>query len=133
MWPSPEAASAAAEITVPEVPGLPLGTVVPLIELVSGLLVAGFVASAVVSLVRGRPAVDARLLVARGAVLGLSLKSAATLLKTLELRTLRQFLMLAAILTLRTVLKRTFAREVREAGLSARHEFGTGSAAGLRG
>lgn len=100
-------------------------TGVLLIDLASALLIVAYVAAAVVALVRSGallPAAgphrnqgisQARLLVAEGAVLGLSLKVAAALLKTLDIHTWDQILMFAAIFALRTVLKQLFVWEQR--------------------
>lgn len=53
----------------------------------------------------------ARIAVADGAILGLSLKLAATLLKALALHSWTAILAFTSILALRTVLKRSFAWE----------------------
>jgi uncharacterized membrane protein len=84
-----------------------------LIDLVSAFVVAGYVATAMVRLARGGVVDEARLLVAEGAVLGLSFKVAATLLKTLEIHSWNQILMFAAIFAMRTVLKQLFLWEQR--------------------
>ncbi len=55
--------------------------------------------------------VRARLLVAEGAIAALGYKTAAALLKTIELRTWRAILTFTAILALRTVIKRALLRE----------------------
>jgi uncharacterized membrane protein len=81
------------------------------IDLIGGLLVVVYVLAAVVALVRTRAVTHARLLVAEGAVLGLSFKTAAALLKTLELHTWEQIVMFGAILALRIVLKQLFVWE----------------------
>jgi len=98
-------------------------TGVLLIDLFSALLIVAYVAAALAALVRSgvllragglardRGIAQARLLVAEGAVLGLSLKVAAALLKTLEIHTWDQILMFAAIFALRTVLKQPFLWE----------------------
>ena len=86
-------------------------TGVLLIDLVAAVVIAGYVAAAMVKLARGCGVDEARLLVAEGAVLGLSFKVAATLLKTLELHTWDQILMFAAIFAMRTVLKQLFLWE----------------------
>ena len=54
---------------------------------------------------------DARVLVAEGAVFGLSFKLAGTLLKTLELHNWEQILLFDTVLVLRTALKRLFTWE----------------------
>lgn len=97
-----------------------------LIDLASALLIVAYVVAALVSLVRSGALLrtagsarnngisQARLLVAEGAVLGLSLKLAAALLKTLEIHTWDQILMFAAIFALRTVLKQLFMWEKQQ-------------------
>jgi len=85
-----------------------------LIDLVSAVVVAGYVAGAMLKLARGGGVDEARLLVAEGAVLGLSFKVAATLLKTLEIHTWNQILMFAAIFAMRTVLKQLFLWEQQQ-------------------
>jgi uncharacterized membrane protein len=94
-----------------------------LIDLVASVVIAGYVILAMFKLARGGGIDQARLLVAEGAVLGLSFKVAATLLKTLELHTWEQILMFAAILALRTILKQVFLweqREVRRSSIMAK-------------
>jgi uncharacterized membrane protein len=86
-------------------------TGVLLIDLVAAVVIAGYVAAAMVKLARGCGVDEARLFVAEGAVLGLSFKVAATLLKTLEIHTWDQILMFAAIFVMRTVLKQLFLWE----------------------
>jgi uncharacterized membrane protein len=86
-------------------------TGVLLIDLFSALLVAAYAVAALNALLRGGGISRARLLVAEGAVLGLSVKVAAALLKTLEIRSWDQILMFAAIFALRTVLKQLFVWE----------------------
>lgn len=82
-----------------------------LIDLIGSLLVVAYVVAAIVSLLRTRAITQARLIVAEGAVLGLSFKTAGTLLKTLELHTWNQILTFTAILTLRILLKQLFVWE----------------------
>lgn len=82
-----------------------------LLDLVGGLLVAGYVVAGVVTLVRTGSITQARLRVAEGAILGLSLKTAATLLKTLELHTWEQIGLFAVVFGLRTLLKQLFVWE----------------------
>ena len=89
---------------------------VVLIDLVGGLLVAGYVAAAVAALARTGAVGRARLLVAEGAVLGLSFKTAGTLLKALEVHTWDQIGMFAAVLALRVVLKQLFVWEKARVG-----------------
>lgn len=82
-----------------------------IIEFVGALLIVGYVIAAIISLFRSGNIVRARLLVADGAITGLSFKLAGTLLKTIELRTWQQILIFVAIFALRTVLKRLFTWE----------------------
>jgi uncharacterized membrane protein len=89
-------------------------TGVLLIDLIASVVIAGYVVAAMLKLSRGGGVERARLLVAEGAVLGLSFKVAAALLKTLELHTWEQILMFAAIFALRTTLKQVFLWEQRE-------------------
>ncbi|MBN9120255.1 MAG: DUF1622 domain-containing protein [Planctomycetes bacterium] len=84
---------------------------VVLIDLVGGLLIVGYVAAAVLALVCTGSVGQARLLVAEGAVLGLSFKTAGTLLKTVEIHTWEQIGMFGAVLALRIVLKQLFVWE----------------------
>ncbi len=85
-----------------------------LIDLIASVVIAAYVVAAMVNLARDGGVDQARLLVAEGAVLGLSFKVAATLLKTLELHTWQQILMFAAIFALRTVLKQVFLWEQQQ-------------------
>ncbi len=82
-----------------------------LIEAAGNVLLVGFVLGACGALLRGGGAERVRLLVAEGAVLALSFKTGATLLKTLDLPTWDRIAAFAAILALRTALKRAFAAE----------------------
>jgi uncharacterized membrane protein len=82
-----------------------------LIAAAGNALLVGFVLGAAVSLLCGRRLARARLLIAEGAVLALSFKTGATLLKTLDLPTWDRIAAFAAILALRTALKRAFAAE----------------------
>jgi uncharacterized membrane protein len=90
---------------------LPFHAGVVLIDLIGGLFVVGYVLAAVVTLVRTGAVAHAWLLVAEGAVLGLSFKTAGTLLKTLEVHTWGQIGMFGAVLALRVVLKQLFVWE----------------------
>jgi uncharacterized membrane protein len=81
------------------------------VEAVGSLIIVGYCAAAVLTLARRRGITVARLLVAEGAIAGLSFKLAGALLRTLLLLSWRQILMFAAILALRTVLKRFFVWE----------------------
>ncbi len=93
-----------------------------IIEAEGNLVLAAFAAAACVSLLRGQEPEKARLLVAEGVVLALSLKTGATLLKTLDLPTWDRIATFAAIVVLRTVLKRVFVAEQITLGTSRRRE-----------
>jgi uncharacterized membrane protein len=90
---------------------------ITVIQFASTLIIVGYVAVAVVALVR-QPSMDglrrARHHVAEGALLGLSLIVAATLLRTLVVHTFNEIGMFAAIFALRTLIKRTFTAESRQ-------------------
>jgi hypothetical protein len=76
----------------------------------SAFVITGFVAVALVSLSLGRGVIRARLLVAEGVIGGLGVMTAATLLRTIGLRTWRHILF-TLILFLRILLKRLFVWE----------------------
>ncbi|MCA1669257.1 MAG: DUF1622 domain-containing protein [Thermomicrobia bacterium] len=80
-------------------------------EAVGSLIIVGYCVAAVLALLYRRGITAARLLVAEGAITGLGYKLAGTLLRTLLLLSWRQILMFAAILALRTLLKRFFVWE----------------------
>ena len=82
-----------------------------LIEAAGSLVLVGFVLAAAGALLRGHGADAARLLIAEGAVLALSLKTGATLLRTTDLPDWNRIGMFAAVLALRTMLKRVLAAE----------------------
>jgi hypothetical protein len=81
------------------------------LQLMSAVVITGFIAAGMVSLGLGRGVLRARLLVAEGVIGGLGLMTAATLLRTIGLRTWRQILMFTLVLSLRILLKRLFAWE----------------------
>lgn len=87
---------------------LSLGIGVAVIEFIGALFIVAYVIAAIISLFRSGDLMQARLLVADGAIIGLSFKLAGTLLKTIELQTWEQIFMFVAIFILRTVLKRIF-------------------------
>lgn len=92
------------------------------IELAGALGIAAYCAAASWAILRGRGPVRARLLVIEGALWGLGFKTAAALLKTSELQGWQSIASFAAILTLRTVLKRVMAWE--QGRLDARRRDG---------
>jgi hypothetical protein len=90
-----------------------LNIFVAMIDLASAAVIVGYCAVGLVTAIRsGRPAA-AHVLVARGAILGLSMKTVVSLLKAMELQTWDQILMFALVFTLRMVLKRVFEFEKR--------------------
>jgi Protein of unknown function (DUF1622) len=86
---------------------------IAIIELVGALLIVGCCVAAVVALVRTRSPEAARLLIIQGSLWCLSLKTAGSLLKTIELQTWAQIGAFAAILALRTLIKRVMTWEGR--------------------
>ncbi len=84
-----------------------------LIELAGSLIIVGYCLAALAQLAQTRNPVRVRLLVIEGALWGLSLKTAASLLKTIEIHSWGQIGAFAAILALRTVLKRLMVWEQR--------------------
>jgi hypothetical protein len=90
---------------------LPLPPLAGGADLLGSVLLAGYVAAALAGLARGRGVAAARMAVADGVVLALSLKTAAALMKALELQSWDQIGLFATVLALRTLLKRVFAWE----------------------
>ena len=88
-----------------------LGVVRLVVELASTLMIAGAVAAALLDLWRGADLRRMRLTLADGILLALNFQVAATLLRTAELTTWNQIGLLAAVFTLRTLLKRALTRE----------------------
>lgn len=84
------------------------------IEFLGALFVTAYCLRAVEALFRHKGVRSARLLVAEGALWGLSFKVAATLLKMISINTWSQIGMLAATLVIRTVLKRLFLWEAEQ-------------------
>lgn len=80
------------------------------IEFGGALVIAFHVARAARLAWQQRSPVQARHVVAAGLVAGLDFKLAATLLKTLELRSWDQIAMMAAIFALRVLVKQTLTR-----------------------
>jgi uncharacterized membrane protein len=87
-----------------------------LIEFLGALVIGAAIVRAAVALGSGRLSNvalnQARLLLASGVVSALGLMTAATLLKTINLRTWSAIGMFAVVLALRTLVKRTLAAEV---------------------
>ena len=83
------------------------------LQLISAVVITGFIAAAMVSLGLGRGVLRARLLVAEGVIGGLGVMTAATLLRTIGLRTWHQILIFTLVLSLRILLKKLFVWEKR--------------------
>lgn len=92
--------------------------VAPVIDLGGSALIVAYALYAVLAIIRTRDIPHARLLVAEGALAGLSFKLAATLLNTILLHTWSQILVFAAIFGIRTIIKSVFAWEERHIGHS---------------
>ncbi len=88
-----------------------VGGIALTIEAAGSVLLLGYVVAALLALARQRGLEHCRLLLADDAVFSLGFKTAASLLKTLELNTWHQIGAFVAVLALRTVLKRAFAAE----------------------
>ncbi len=82
----------------------------------SALVVFGYCAAAFLTVVRHGDRSRAHSLVAQGAVLGLSIKVVAALLKTLELQTWNQIGLFLVIFALKTLLKKIFVAENKVRG-----------------
>jgi len=87
-----------------------------LIELAGALGIAGWCAAALASLAVHRSPGRAQALIIEGSLWGLGLKTAASLLKTLLVHDWDGILAFAAILALRTLLKRLFSWERKRIG-----------------
>jgi uncharacterized membrane protein len=87
---------------------------VGLIELAGAVVITLYAARALLQVARGASVRRARLTVAEGVVMGLSLKVAAALLKTIELRTWEQLGMFAVVLTIRLVVKALLNWEIQQ-------------------
>jgi len=81
------------------------------IDSVSALVIVGYCVAAFLTAVRLRRPMEAGVLVARGALLGMSIKLVATCLKTIHMQTWNQIAVFLAIFALRAVLKRIFQAE----------------------
>ncbi len=90
---------------------LPLDAGIAPIEFAGALLIVGHCIAGLVELARSRDLAAARLLVIQGSLWGLSLKTAASLLKTIEIHGWEQIAAFAAIFALRTLVKRVMVWE----------------------
>jgi hypothetical protein len=94
------------------------------LQLGAAIVITGFIVAALVSLSLGGDVLRARLLVAEGVIGGLGVMTAATLLRTVGLRTWRQILMFTLILSLRILLKKLFVWEKQRLSPVAPHLAG---------
>ncbi len=108
---------------------LHLAAWIALIEFAGALVIAGHCVAGLVEALRSRNPAAVRLLVIEGSLWGLSLKTAASLLKTIEVHSWEQIAAFTAILALRTLVKRVMTWE--EARLRLQRSRITGYAAGL--
>lgn len=88
-------------------------TFAALIETVAGVVLVGYCAVGLGSVVVRRSPEKAKALVADGALTALSFIVCATLLKTLALTSWKQIGLFACVLSLRTVMKKVFAAEAQ--------------------
>ncbi|WP_017655098.1 DUF1622 domain-containing protein [Fortiea contorta] len=82
-----------------------------IIQLLGAMVIGSYAIAATISLLPNRNVDRARLLIAQGVITSLSLMVAATLLKTIYLRTWKQILIFSVILALRIFLKKLFVWE----------------------
>lgn len=87
-----------------------------LIEFGGALVIVGHCLAALATLVRTGHSERTRFLVIQGSLWGLDFKLAATLLKTIGIHNWRDILAFAAILCLRTLIKRVLVWEQRHLG-----------------
>ncbi len=81
------------------------------IDATSALVILGYCVAAFITTVRSGMATEAHGIVARGAILGMSIKLVGTALQTVELQTWNQIGLFAVILLLRIILKKIFEME----------------------
>jgi hypothetical protein len=81
------------------------------VEFAGALLIVGHCIAGLVELARSRDLAAARLLVIQGSLRGLGLKTAASLLKTIEIHSWEQIAAFTAIFALRTLVKRVMTWE----------------------
>jgi uncharacterized membrane protein len=82
-----------------------------IIQFLGSLAIAAYVFAAIFSLILRCNVYQARLIVAEGVATSLNFMVAATLLKTINLRTWRQILVFSLILSIRIFLKKLFVWE----------------------
>ncbi|MGO9571376.1 MAG: DUF1622 domain-containing protein [Desulfomonilaceae bacterium] len=81
------------------------------IDTASALVIVGYCTLAFITALRSGRTTEAHGIVARGAILGMSIKLVGTTLKTIELQTWNQIGLFAVIFLLRTILKKFFQLE----------------------
>ncbi|QLE46856.1 DUF1622 domain-containing protein [Nostoc sp. C057] len=82
-----------------------------IIQFLGSLAIAAYVFAAILSLIFRCNVYQARIIVAEGVVTSLNFMVAATLLKTINLRTWRQIIVFSLILLIRIFLKKLFVWE----------------------
>ena len=82
-----------------------------MLDAASALIILGYCAVAFVTAVRSARPTEAHGIVARGAILGMSVKLVGTCLKTIQLQTWNQIGLFVAIFALRMILKKVFQLE----------------------
>ena len=91
------------------------------IDSASALVIIGYCTVAFITAIRSGRATEAHGLVARGALLGMSIKLVGTCLKTIELQTWNQIGLFLVIFALRMILKRVFQAEDKIGTLKEQH------------
>jgi hypothetical protein len=81
------------------------------VDFVSAIVIVGYCVAAFVTGVYSRSPTQPHNLVARGALLGMSMKLVGACVKTIQLQTWNQIGLFLAILALRMILKRSFVME----------------------
>ncbi len=82
-----------------------------LVEIVGTLVICVYCAAGLFALLTKRDRLEAQLLVANGAMLGMSVKVIGALLKTIQLQTWNQLGQFAAIFMLKILIKKAFLRD----------------------
>ncbi|GEM_PF-825035 len=83
------------------------------IDVASAAVILGYCTVAFINAIRSGTATEAQGIVARGALLGMSIKLLGTALKTIEVQTWNQIGLFAVIFCLRIILKRIFQLEAK--------------------
>ncbi len=88
---------------------------ISIINIASSAIISGYCVAGLITLIARRSRTQAQLLVANGVLLGISLKLAATLLKTIETQSWSQIGQLVSIILLTALIKKTFAKTASKA------------------